>query len=123
MSMKIKEILIVLAILAVLALLIKLAFFQKENSGSVSAETMMKIDSLQRSTNELLVTNAAMEEKIRNLEQENTSLELSKENVKQNYTQKKSSYDKLSAGDRETEFNNYIRKTNPDFYRKLYGDK
>ena len=124
MNMKVKEILLGIAILAVLAILVKLAFFQKESgAGAVSAETIMKLDSLQRSTSELLVKNAALEEKIRNLEQENTGLELSKETVKQNYTQKKSNYDKLSPGDKETEFKNYIKKANPDFYRKLYGDK
>jgi septal ring-binding cell division protein DamX len=124
MNMKIKEILLGLAVLAILAILVKLAFFHQGNStGAISNETLMKLDSLQKSTTELLVKNAALEEKIRNLEQENTSLELSKETVKNNYTQKKSSYEKLSSGDKETEFKNYIKKANPDFYRKLYGDK
>ncbi len=122
--MKLKEIFAVIAALAILALLVKLAFFRDNSGGGeISYKTQMKLDSLQRSTGELIAKNAALEEKIRALEDENTRLEQSKVTVKNNYTQKKNSFEKLKEPDRETEFKNYIKNANPELYRKLYGDK
>jgi cell division protein FtsB len=124
MKINIKEILLTLVLAAILFLLIKLTFFQKENnSGGITSETLIKLDSLERSSYELKQKNSVLEEKIRNFEEENNTLEESKETVKKNFSSKKSKYETLSTSDREAEFKNYTKNFNPEFYNKLYGDK
>ncbi len=124
MKVNIKEIILTLVLAVILLLLVKLTFFHSGITGSgISSETLIKLDSLEKSTGELKQKNIALEEKIQTIEAENSSLEKSKETIKKNFGSKKSKYDSLSTIERETEFKTYIKNSNPEFYNNLYGDK